>query len=124
MNNVALAHSAYGVSQAPVRSERSIEYQAFAKVTHALIAVQGEENPSVQAIEAIHENRRLWNIVAVDVATEGNGLPAELRAGLFSLSQFVAQHSSAVLKNSKDVSALIEVNRIVMRGLADDAGAG
>jgi len=124
MNNAALAQSAYGVSQAPVRSERSIEYQAFAKVTHGLIAVEREMDITPKVVEAVHDNRRLWTILAVDVASEHNQLPSALRAGIFSLNQFVTQHSKEVLKGQEDVSGLIEINRTVMRGLSDDVGQG
>lgn len=122
MNNVALAQSAYGTPQAPVRNARSVEYQAFAKVTSELVRLKDKKSAFVQRIGAIHENRRLWDILMIDVASENNELPDELRAGIFSLARFVARHTTAVLKDDASVEPLIEINTSVMRGLRGQTG--
>ncbi len=118
MGNAALNYNPYGMSNSGIRSERSIEYQAFARVTSMLssAARAGKENVGDLA-EALHENRRLWNILAADVMLDSNSLPAELRASIVSLSQFVAGHSTEVLAGTKDIDALIDINKAIMRGL-------
>lgn len=118
MHGSTLAKSPYQVNDGPIRSDRSVEYQAFAKVTGALSKITNDPDASFETLaSAIHDNRKLWNILATDVMSDGNGLPADLRAGIFSLSQFVALHSPKVLDGSATADALIEVNTSIMRGL-------
>lgn len=117
MQNTALNQNPYGVSDSVIRSERSIEYQAFAKVTAALTnAARGSADYGATAT-AIYENRRLWNILASDVAEDENKLPLELRASIFSISQFVMRHSAQVLQDDASIETLIEINKSIMRGL-------
>lgn len=118
MQNAALAHQAYQDAATPVRDDRSTEYQAFARVTRSLQAAQikGSED-MVKLAEAIFLNRRLWGILASDVAVDDNALPDALKAQIVSLSIFVQRHSSTVLNGSGDIAALIEINMNVMRGL-------
>lgn len=117
MNSAALAQSAYGATQTPVRTDRSVEYQAFAKVTRAMSEKSTEAASFVDTIAAVHENRRLWHVLAADVSSDDNALPVDLRAGILSLSHFVARHSSAVLKGDADIEPLIDINTMIMRGL-------
>ncbi len=67
--------------------------------------------------EALLDNRRLWNIFAVEVANTENPLPQALRANLFYLFEFTNHHTSRVLSRQADVTPLIEVNTAIMRGL-------
>lgn len=124
MNNLALARSAYGNAEAPVRTDRSVEYQAFAKITHALKSTQ---NPSPteypKFVEALHKNSRLWMILGEDVASDDNKLPVALRAQIFSLSRFVDKHTPLVLAGTEDVAPLIDINTTIMRGLSSQPGA-
>nr|WP_074256918.1 flagellar biosynthesis regulator FlaF [Vannielia litorea] len=114
MNSVQLAQSAYSSGQqAPLRTHRGTEYAAFSRVTSRLKAPR-----SFNALAAaVHENRQLWTALAADVADAENGLTADLRARIFYLARFTAQHSSKVLRRKADVLPLIEINMAVMRGL-------
>lgn len=124
MNNVVLAQSAYGAPQAPVRSARSVEYQAFAKVTSELVRHHEEPGDKTSRIAALHDNRRLWDILSADVIPDSNGLPVELRAGIYNLAQFVARHSAEVVRNDASIEPLIDINKTVMRGLRSLSGDG
>jgi flagellar biosynthesis activator protein FlaF len=107
--------------RAATRAEdpRDIEYRAFGVVTAALLKVRDLGRPDPGALaHAIHENRRLWRILARDCAQPGNALPAPVRARIISLSIFVERHSSAVMREGADLDALIDVNRSMMEGLA------
>lgn len=118
MQNAALALHAYNTADTPARSDRNVEYQAFARVTSALQSAHDSEPADMQALaEAVFLNRRLWGILGTDVAQEGNGLPNDLKASIASLSIFVQRHSSAVLNGTAKADALIEVNTNIMRGL-------
>ncbi len=122
MNAVALAKTAYNTSsRAPLRTSRGTEYDAFAKVTHQLGRAQTASFADLAA--ALHENRRLWTLLAADVAEVGNGLPDDLRARIFYLAEFTADHSRKVLSGEEEVSILIEINTAVMRGLRQSGDA-
>ena len=118
MRNAALKSGLYDASDTTIRSERSIEYQAFAKATSALVMYKKRGVSDYgELAEIIHKNRQLWNVLGKDVLLEGNELPSELRASIFSLSQFVAQHSAKVLKDEASLDTLVELNKTIMRGL-------
>ncbi|EBA13828.1 flagellar protein FlaF, putative [Roseobacter sp. CCS2] len=66
---------------------------------------------------AIHDNRRMWTTMAVDVADKGNALPKELRAQIFYLAEFTDHHSQQVIRGKADPAALIDINMAVLKGL-------
>lgn len=116
MNTAAMAKMAYqSSSRAPLRTPRGTEYEALAKVTHQL--KDALTSPFSQLAAALHENRRLWTVLAADVADSKNGLPDTLRAQVFYLAEFTFEHSRKVLSKGEDPSVLIEINTAVMRGL-------
>ncbi|OUS05732.1 flagellar biosynthesis regulator FlhF [Rhodobacterales bacterium 52_120_T64] len=118
MNIAALARSAYSDVSAPIKTERSTEYQIFAQITHRLTqASTGDIASFIDLAEAIHENRRLWTVLASDVVNKENGLPAQLRAQIFYLAEFTENHSTKVLSKEATTVALVEINTAVMRGL-------
>jgi flagellar protein FlaF len=117
------AHRAYGAQSGAVQTPRALEYRAFARITHRLksaVAIAGDM-PALAA--AIHDNRRLWAILAADAADPANPLPQSLRARLVYLAEFTRVHSGRVLREGASPDALIEINLTVMRGLAGTEGA-
>lgn len=123
MNSLALAQSAYGDAGAAVRTDRSVEYQAFAKVTAALTEARDATSPDfVARVEALHLNRQLWTILGNDVAEDNNALPIALRKEIFSLSRFVTQQTPKVMDGSAEIDALIDINTAIMRGLRGEGG--
>ncbi|GAA3859011.1 flagellar biosynthesis regulator FlaF [Celeribacter arenosi] len=124
MNALDMARTAYTNTSAPIRTARGTEYEAFARVTRRLSATDRDKKASYPAfVTALNENRRLWTLLASDVADSNNGLPAQLRAQIFYLAEFTIQHTSAVLNRKAEASALIEINTAVMRGLQTTGGA-
>ncbi len=124
MNAMNMAKTAYSTSQAPIRTPRSVEYEAFARITHQMkLAAEKGRLGFADLTRAIHENRRLWILLASDVAEQGNALPQELRAKIFYLAEFTNLHSSKVLKDPSQASVLIEINTAIMRGLRQRAEA-
>ena len=113
-----LAERAYQGQSTATLTPRGIEYQAFARVTRQL-ATAGRKGSQgfAELVAAIHDNRRLWTILAADVADPQNKLPADLRAKIFALAAFTNQHSSKVLARKASVIALIDINAAIMRGL-------
>lgn len=117
MNAFDMARTAYG-SQVGVRTDRSIEYDTFARITAALrkAAAAAKENFAAFA-RALDDNRRLWTIIAADVADGGNGLPKQLRAQIFYLAEFTLTQTSRILRGDASADVLIEINTMIMRGL-------
>lgn len=124
MMSAAHRKTAYSAIDAPVKTPRSVEYETFAQVTRRLTraddeAARARPGGFAELAEALHDNQRLWNVLASDVAGARNGLPKELRARLFYLAEFTRQHSRLVLSGAGEAGVLIEINTAVMRGLRE-----
>lgn len=117
MNAAQRANAAYGDARGAQKSPRQVEYQAFARITKALSGAAGAPEEFPRLAKALHDNLRLWTIVAADVAGDTNGLPDGLRAQLFYLAEFTRAHTGKVLKGEARAEALIEINTAVMKGL-------
>lgn len=123
MNAQTLARQAYAASAATTRTTRGTEYELIARVTHRIKAA-AEAGPSAfpRLAEALYDNRRLWTTLAIDVSNEKNGLPPELRARIFFLSEFVQDHTRRVLTRKASVRAILEINTAILRGLGASGG--
>ena len=121
MNAHNLARMAYAEAATPIRTDRGTEFEAFARVTRTLKSAEAKGKPGFKELaQAVLENRRLWTILAADVANPENGLPDDLRARIFYLAEFTDQHSSQVLSGTASPEILVDINTAIMRGL----GAG
>lgn len=124
MNALSMAKTAYSKPGQPTRTLRGTEYELFARITHRLKSASATERPGFSTLaRALHDNRSLWTILAADVADKENGLPPNLRAQLFYLSEFTAQHTSKVLAGDATADVLIDINTSVMRGLRQEGEA-
>lgn len=124
MNAIEQARQAYAPTQVSIRTDRSVEAQLVSQVTARLrnaAAAQIANFPALVA--AIHENRRMWTTMAIDVAGTENALPNALRAQIFYLAEFTEHHSRRVLRQEADVTALIDINTAVLRGLNNQSAA-
>lgn len=119
MNAHTLAQRAYAQNARSTKTPRGTEYELIAKVTHRIKAA-AEAGPRAypRLVEALSDNQRLWTALAVDVADSDNGLPAELRARIFYLAEFVQQHTSQVLTKKARVRPLLEINAAILKGLS------
>lgn len=112
------AQKAYSRPDAPVRTPRGIEYDLLARATQRLSAsFARREQDFPTFVAALNDNTMIWSTLAADVVDPGNGLPTKLRAQLFYLYRFTAEHSRAVLDGRAGVQVLIDINTAVMRGL-------
>jgi flagellar protein FlaF len=120
VNATLRAQDAYRRQTQAIRTERGIEYDAFAQITHRLqaTALLGPSGFGALA-SALHANRRLWTTLVTDVADRNNPLPPEVKARIVYLSEFTRLHSSKVLRGEGAVDPLIEINSAIMRGLRD-----
>ncbi|WP_146347496.1 flagellar biosynthesis regulator FlaF [Falsiphaeobacter marinintestinus] len=122
MNALSQARRAYSAASAPTRTPKSIEYEAVARITARIQdAAQNGTAGFPALVAALHENVRLWTIFAADLADKDNGLPPDLRARLFYLSEFTRHHTSKVLARKDTVTPLLEINTAVLRGLRGEA---
>ena len=108
---------AYQNTQRLTESPRDTEFRLFGKVTGALMDARGAAPTDRKLIEALAWNRRVWSSLAADCASEGNQLPADLRANFISLSLWVNRYSSEVMRKKADIEPLIDVNKAIMEGL-------
>lgn len=107
--------------QAATRAEnpRDMEYRLFAQVTRALMEASALDKTEVgKRVDALDWNRRMWATLGADCANPDNGLPPALRASFISLSIWVSRHTTLVIRNKEEIEPLIEINRMIMQGLA------
>lgn len=116
MNALQMARTAYATT-APIRSPRTVEYDAFARITERLRLASANARPFPALAAALAENGRLWTLLAADVADADNGLPETLRARIFFLADFTRLHTRKVLRGTATPDALVDINLAVMRGL-------
>lgn len=113
----APAQNVYSDANRAMGTPRSVEYQVFSQVTGQLSRALRAGRPFSELAEALHENVRLWTVIAVDVTQPENALPVQLRGQFASLAKFIRQHTQAVLRSEAEAGVLIEINTAVMRGL-------
>ena len=112
--------------QAATRAEnpRDLEYRLFAQVTRALMDATALDKSEIgQRADALDWNRRLWATLGADCSDPGNQLPKPLRASFISLAIFVDKHTSLAIRNREEIEPLIEINRMIMQGLASQGSA-
>lgn len=118
MNALLQAQRAYGAASAPTRTDKSVEYEAVARITRDLRRADSLGATGFGALaEALHANKKLWTIFAADVADPANPLPKDLKARLFFLAEFTQQHTRKVLDREASIGPLLDINTAVLRGL-------
>jgi flagellar protein FlaF len=117
VNAIQRAQTAYGHHARATNTPRDTEYDAFARVTQRLTAAAKTPGDVPELAAALYDNRRLWMILASDVALKSNPLPGDLKARLIYLAEFAEVHGRKVLAGKATAEPLIEVNRAVMQGL-------
>ncbi|MFT6072619.1 MAG: flagellar protein FlaF [Alphaproteobacteria bacterium] len=117
--NTQNAHSAYGSIQKETMTPRSTEYRVFLQVTARLEAAhQSNNKKSVEYVTALGDNQLLWNALAADVASSGNGLPEALKGQIFYLAQYMSKHTTDIRTGDKDLQPIIDINKMIIEGLS------
>lgn len=110
---------AYQTTAARAENPRQTEYRLFGQVTRALIDAERMDKSMIrERMDALDWNRRMWSVLGADCSVDGNGLPDMVRANIISLSIWVNKHTSLVMRNQEEIGPLIDINRIIMQGLA------
>jgi flagellar protein FlaF len=109
-------------------SPRQIERRVLSRITGDLERFaqsfdKSEKSERAQLLasgleQVLIENLKFWTIVKHDLATEGNALPPQLRAGLISLALFVERQTNNVIGGSAGVGAMAAINQNVIAGLS------
>ena len=116
--------NAYQQAAARSESPRDMEYRLFAQVTRALMeAAKCDPDDLRGRVDALDWNRRMWAVLGSDCQNPENKLPPQLRASIISLSIWVSKHTTLVIRKQEEIEPLIEVNRMIMQGLAGQGGA-
>jgi flagellar biosynthesis activator protein FlaF len=111
--------AAYQTAQKRAETPRETEYRLFAQVTRALVEIEQLPRTEIaRRIDILDWNRRVWSFMASECADDSNQLSDQLRASIISLSMFVSRHSSEVMQKNAEIEPLIEINRMIMQGLA------
>lgn len=115
---------AYKTAATRAENPREMEYRLFGQVTRALMHASTVDPSDVATrIDALDWNRRLWSALATDCANPDNAMDKSLRAQIISISLFVSRHSSTIMRGEDDFEALIDINKMVMQGLAGPGAA-
>lgn len=111
--------NAYTTAQNQQEDPRTREYRVFIAITAAMEKALATEGPTAVAElnQALFQNQRLWSTLMADLGTKENALPDELKAQLLSLGIWVLKHTMAVIAGEARAQDLIDVNRIVLKGL-------
>ncbi|MGB0661276.1 MAG: flagellar biosynthesis regulator FlaF [Mangrovicoccus sp.] len=118
VNAFSKARLAYSSASSTARAPKAQEYELFSDITRRLKKYSTCGGKTfVPFVQALHDNRKLWNALAIDVAGKENALPSELRAQIFYLAEFTNEHTSVVLQKKASPKVLIEINIAIMRGL-------
>lgn len=114
-----LAYKAYGEVTSRTANTGQIEYALFQDITQALRNVDEIETPEPAVwADAIDRNLKLWHILATDLMSESNELEPTLKKNLITLAESVRQISYHVLSRKAEITELVEINEIIMQGLA------
>jgi flagellar biosynthesis activator protein FlaF len=125
MYEASLAKNGYEDSSKSTADLRGVEYQIFARITRQLASDNKKAHDYFPKLtQALHNNLRLWTILAADVANDNNKLPAELRSSLFYLAEFTRQHTAKIYAGVANPKVLVDINTMVMRGLRNTPAQG
>ena len=79
MNAQLKAQRAYASASTPTRTLRGTEYEAVARITHRMKSAEARGTEGFRALaEALHDNKKMWSIFAIEVADKGNPLPVRI----------------------------------------------
>lgn len=120
--NAVPSFAGYGYGNQVLRTPRDAEYDVFSRVTQMLRQANASGD-GFDHVAAVHKNTELWTLLAADLASPGNQLPDEVRAGLLSLAGFVIRHGHQAMAREAGLEPLIDINMAMMRGLRHEAAA-
>lgn len=112
------ARHGYKTVQREMNSDKGIELKVFVSVTAALNQVDPKAaDTHSQLADALVTNAKLWNILFIDLSSQKNTLPLDLKTRLMTLAEFTQEHTQKVLRGDADHSVLVDINKSIIAGL-------
>ncbi len=98
---------------------RADEVRALDHSIRLMTAAQAKGAGTREAVEAMFFVSRLWGVLLEDLASDDNGLPAELRAKIISIGIWALKYTEEFRRGlKKDFQPLIEISGIILKGLS------
>jgi flagellar protein FlaF len=123
LNALTHAYQNYA-SPSSIKSARDTEIEIILETTRRLKSAHQNRVKRYSAFaDALQTNRKLWIVLATDVARAENALPSELKARIFYLNEFVQHQTRLVLRDDVAIEPLLDVNLAILRGLGTRGAA-
>ncbi|MBO3704751.1 MAG: hypothetical protein J5W83_19860, partial [Candidatus Accumulibacter sp.] len=100
-------YQAYGRAQNTTENPRSTEYRLLAQVCGALTRAKEGKRGTAEFVDALLWNKKVWDAFIIDLSSDGNQLPRELRAQIIGIGLWVGRETIQVLDGNGDIDALI-----------------
>ena len=107
----------YAAAQNAAATPREIELRAFRYVNGLLAAAQDVPTRCT----ALGKVSQLWSILIGDLASDGNGLPDDLKARLISLGLWAQREAGARMTDDGSLAPLLDLHRDMIAGLEAQA---
>ena len=114
---------AYRRTKTIAASARETEHRLMSEITGQMIGARDAGLTGSALTPALHRNREAWSLFSALCSSNENKLPDEIRAGIISLALWVDRFTTEVITGRDSIDALIEVNRTIIAGLANQAQA-
>ena len=120
---------AYDDAGKAASSNRELEARALFKAARLLEACRtrwDDEGRDARLTEALRYNQRLWSFIEGEIADPASPLPADVRANLLGLAQYVDQRTFEVMAQpeAEKLAVLVEIDRQLALGLSLPAVPG
>lgn len=119
----AIATNAYRAQAAVSPTSASTEAWALIEAARRMSDASNKPEERDALVTAIRLNWRLWTILQVDLMSDENPMPEEIRVNLLNLSNFIDRHTVELLSDPDPakVEVLISINRNIAAGLIEGA---
>ena len=117
--------NSYKAAGMSVINQRDLETNTLVKAASRLNRIKENwgELADKELDDALEHNRKLWTILASEMADIDHPLPHELRESIASLAMFIFKHTIKVMadkaRTAKDIDILININMNVAKGLSE-----
>jgi flagellar protein FlaF len=114
------AARAYQKTASRTASPRVLEANLLSRAATQLQHVRDAEHvDSTTLRDALHFNRKLWNVFMGSVAAQDNELPVKLRENIANLGIFIMNETVELMRQPdlRKIDTLININRQLAAGL-------
>ncbi|NQW00539.1 MAG: flagellar biosynthesis regulator FlaF [Rhodospirillales bacterium] len=117
------ALDAYQRTQNSAMSPRQLEVLAFNRAASRLRQAGENIHDFAAYIAALTFNQRLWTAIQAGLMEDDGRVPEPVRSNMLNLSLFIDRHTLDAIRKpaAGKIQALIEINRAMADGLADNA---